>query len=87
MQRRPHDSEFVLFPATIEADGEGFEPLSLNAHQANSLRQSQNPSEARSEAVRANSDLAAVVKAWPTLSEPIKAGIMAMIRAACRGDD
>jgi hypothetical protein len=27
-------------------------------------------------------ELAAVVDAWPTLPEPIKAGILAMIRAA-----
>jgi len=27
-------------------------------------------------------DLAAVVKAWATLPEPIKAGVLAMVRAA-----
>jgi hypothetical protein len=27
-------------------------------------------------------DLAAVVSAWPTLPEPIRAGILAMVRAA-----
>jgi hypothetical protein len=30
----------------------------------------------------ADPDLAAVVDAWPTLREPIRAGILAMVRAA-----
>jgi len=29
-------------------------------------------------------DLAAIVTAWPTLPEPIRAGILAMVRAARR---
>jgi hypothetical protein len=30
-------------------------------------------------------DLAAVVAAWPDLAEPIRAGIVAMVRAASKG--
>jgi hypothetical protein len=33
---------------------------------------------------RAAPDLAEVVAAWPTLPEPIKAGILAMVKAASR---
>ena len=33
----------------------------------------------------ADADLAAVVAAWPTLPEPIRAGILAMVRAASEG--
>jgi len=51
------------------------------------LRQSPKQGEAESEAVCRNSapfdpELAAVVEAWPTLPEPIKAGILAMVQAA-----
>jgi len=31
-------------------------------------------------------DLAAVIDAWPALPEPIRAGILAMVRAAAPGD-
>jgi hypothetical protein len=30
--------------------------------------------------------LAAVIQAWPTLAEPIKAGILAIVKAAALGD-
>jgi hypothetical protein len=64
--------------------GEGFEAVSVTACPDNSLQQSP----IQGEAVWPNSgpmdaDLAAVVEAWPTLPEAIKAGILAMVRAAC----
>jgi len=31
---------------------------------------------------RETPDLAAVIRAWPTLPEPVKAGIVAMVRAS-----
>ena len=31
-------------------------------------------------------DLAALVTAWPTLRKPIRAGIVAMVRAAVEGE-
>jgi hypothetical protein len=31
-------------------------------------------------------DLAAVVAAWPTLPEPVRAGILAMVRASDQGE-
>ena len=34
--------------------------------------------------ISADADLRAVVEAWPTLPDPIKAGISAMVRAATR---
>jgi hypothetical protein len=66
----------------LRADGEGFEPLSLNDYHAKRLPQSQNASEAESEALCPDSDLHAVVEAWPALPEAIKARILAMIRTA-----
>ena len=70
-----------------EAVGEGFEPISGDPTSYRSLRQSPIQNEAESEAVWPNSspidaDLAAVVDAWPKLPEAIKAGILAMVRAA-----
>lgn len=54
---------------------------------------SNNPSQsgAESGAVGAQSDvtdpdLAGVVKAWPTLPAPIRAGIVAMVKAAANGE-
>jgi hypothetical protein len=64
------------------ADGEEFEPDSLTACAANSLPQSPNQGEAESEAVCHDSDLKAVVDGWSALPEAIKAGILAMVRAA-----
>ena len=66
---------------------EGFDAVSVTPFPDNGLRQSPKQGEAESEAVFANSipidaDLAAVVEAWQTLPEPIKAGILAMIQAA-----
>jgi hypothetical protein len=80
----PHDSETVLFPAIIEADGEGFEAVSPTAWAADRLRQPPIAGEAKSEAVCPDSDLRTVIEAWPTLPRPIKAGILAMIRVAYR---
>lgn len=34
----------------------------------------------------ADADLAALARAWPTLPEPIKAGILALVKAAGGGD-
>ena len=34
-----------------------------------------------------DSDLAAVVTAWPELPEPVKAGIVAMVEVATKGDE
>jgi hypothetical protein len=67
--------------APSKADGEGFEQDSPSAYFANRLRQLQELSEADFEAVRLNIDLQAIVRAWPSLPAPIKAGILAMIRA------
>jgi hypothetical protein len=36
--------------------------------------------------VRADSDLAAVVTAWATLPQALKAGIVAMVRTATEGE-
>jgi len=70
-----------------KAVGEGFERVFTTTIAANSLQQSPIQGEAESEAVWPNSGpldagLAAVVEAWPKLPEPIKAGIVAMVRAA-----
>lgn len=60
-----------------------------NAHHAKTLGKSGFPSgqRAKSSAVgeetpHSDPDLEAIVDAWPTLSEAIRAGILAMIRAA-----
>jgi hypothetical protein len=37
------------------------------------------------ETVTADPDLPAVIRAWPTLAEPVKAGILAMVRASGGG--
>jgi len=60
----------------------GFEAISLTPCPVNSLPQSSNQGEAESEAVWPDSDLKAVVDAWPALPEAIRVGILAMIRAA-----
>ena len=65
-----------------QADGEGFERDSLNTLNDNSLQQSKKQSEAESEADWPDSDLKAVVDAWPILPDAIKAGILAMIRVS-----
>jgi hypothetical protein len=65
-----------------KADGEGFDAVSLTACAAKGLRQSPNQGEAESEAVCPDSDLKAVIAAWPVLPDAIKAGILAMVRTA-----
>ena len=65
-----------------KADGEGFEAVSVNGNADNSLQKSANQGEAESEAVWPDSDLKAVVEAWPSLPAAIKAGILALVRAA-----
>jgi hypothetical protein len=69
-------------PQVVKADGEGFDADSVTSCIANSLSQSQDSGEAESEAVSGDSGLRAVVDAWPALPAAIKAGILAMIRAA-----
>lgn len=66
----------------LQADGEGFERNSLNTLSDSSLAQSEKRGEAESEAVWPDSDLKAVVDAWPSLPEAIRAGIVALIRAS-----
>jgi hypothetical protein len=85
-RRRP----LHILCSPLPAVGEGFDTVSLTANSANSLQQTPNEGEAESEAVWANcgpmkADLAAVVDAWSMLPEAIKAGILAMVRAACNG--
>jgi len=63
-------------------DGEGFDATAVTDCPANGLPQSQKQGEAESEAFCPDSDLKAVVAAWPTIPEAIRAGILAMIRAA-----
>jgi hypothetical protein len=71
--------------ANTSADGEGFDAISVSACPANTLPQSQNQGEAESEAVCPDSELKAVVDAWPTLPTAIKAGILAMIGTTAKG--
>ena len=54
-----------------------------NGNQDNDLREIEKPRAAPGAAVvTANPDLAAVLSAWPNLPDPIKAGILAMVKAA-----
>lgn len=68
--------------STTKADGEGFDGHSLTDCSPNTLLQSQKQGEAESEAVCLDSELKAVVDAWPKLPEMVKAGILAMIFVA-----
>jgi hypothetical protein len=45
----------------------------------------QNATRALPDALPPDPDLAAVVAAWPTLSEPIRAGILALVKASGTG--
>jgi hypothetical protein len=68
----------------------GLEPVSVTPGVANELRNSPNSSGAKSDASGAQSaisrtadpDLAKVIRRWPDLPESVKAGILAMVRAA-----
>jgi hypothetical protein len=67
----------------IQADGEGFDAVSVTACADKGLPQSPIQGEAESEAVcpkcaSIDPDLAAVVDAWPSLPATIKAGIVSM---------
>lgn len=69
----------------------GLEPLSTTVHANKELRESAPQGGAESGAVGAQTppidpDLQAVVKAWPGLPESVRAGIVAMVRAAVPED-
>lgn len=51
-------------------------------HPCDSSRNIATPPQSGAGMAPIDADLAAVVKVWPKLAEPIKAGILAMIRAA-----
>jgi hypothetical protein len=66
---------------------EGFEPPTVNPNQGSGLEDSCYAGAAKSGAVFADSspidpDLAKIIDAWPNLPEAIRAGILAMVRAA-----
>ena len=66
---------------------EGLEPVNVTKRKGNELRDVEDVSGAESGAVGAekaliDADLAAVIDAWPNLPEAIRAGIVAMVRAA-----
>ena len=60
---------------------EGFESVSLTTNSTNDLQQTLILGEADSEAVFSDSRLEAIVEAWPSLSEAVRAVIVAMIQA------
>ena len=66
--------------------------LSLNPHDSKHFTsiapsgRSAGRSEKQSEATIPDAELAALVAAWPTLPEPIKAAIRALVRAAYSPD-
>jgi hypothetical protein len=76
-QGGPHDSETVLFPAIIEADGEGFEPQRSSSKKS-ALRK-RGGAESGAVGAPLDSDLARIVAAWPTLPEPIRRAMLALI--------
>jgi len=63
---------------------EGLEPDTASAEPADLLRQASPASAANSGALLANfgPDLARLVEAWPTLPVTVRAGIVAMVKAA-----
>jgi hypothetical protein len=64
-----------------QADGEGFEAISLTHCAHNSLPKLRNQCEAESEADCVDSALMAVIKAWPNLSTGVRERIVAIVRA------
>jgi hypothetical protein len=80
-----HQETSALAKATGESDGNREDRIRTCAENADNSSGSA-PSGAESGALGApeaplDPNLAAVVEAWPKLREPIKAGILAMIRA------
>jgi transcriptional antiterminator Rof (Rho-off) len=76
---------FCAYRMTLVAqktDGEGFEAVCATGFPTNYLQQPPILVETESEAVTLDSDLIVIIEAWPVLSSAIKAGILAMIRAA-----
>jgi hypothetical protein len=66
-----------------EADGKGFEPISNSSGNQGDSDESGAESGARGAQIKLKDpDLGAIIDAWPTLPEPIKAGILAMVRTA-----
>ena len=66
---------------------EGLEPPTVTKRNSNELRDGEDPRGAESGAVDTetnpiDSDLATVIDGWPSLPKPVKAGIVAMVRAA-----
>jgi hypothetical protein len=59
---------------------------SVNSLPTKGLRQAPSPvvAQGKRAAQKTPSDLAAIIDAWPTLPEAIKAGILAMVRASGR---
>ena len=88
-RKRITRQRFAPIPATRrkmlqidQTDGEGFEPVSVTGLSGNKLGPSPKQGEAESEAVPPDTDLRAVVEAWPGLPGTIKTGILAMVRAS-----
>jgi hypothetical protein len=62
---------------------EGLEAISVNGNHNNDLRETAFPSGANSGAVDARDpDLAHLIAAWPTLPEPIRLAVLALVDAA-----
>ncbi len=66
---------------------EGLEPVNVTKRTDNELRDAEDPRGAESgavdtEKVPIDPDLARLINAWPNLPEAIRAGIVAMVRAA-----
>jgi hypothetical protein len=70
-------------PATVLQTAD--DPAECPVNKANSPHQRSLAPDLRRDTCQTDPDLAAVVDAWDRLPEAVKAGIVAMIRAATRG--
>jgi len=68
---------------SCSADGEGFEPTSkASGKQGVAAESGANSGAPDAQNGLKYPELGAILDAWPTLPEPIKAGILAMVRTA-----
>jgi hypothetical protein len=73
-----------LHPEGTADDGKGLGPESIASSEKTLRRKTSTPPAQGQPATSNDSDLAAVVKAWDRLPAAIRAGVVAMVKAAAK---